>query len=302
MLLLAVGALWRVTVSLENQGDEGPRPRNSTSSGASPSVNADQNRCLPADRPVDALSEDGEKLFLSLVASAENSTLRWEKQAGYIEYNVEGNEEENRGYTGGIVGFTSKTHDMLALVRNYSAAVPDNALSGYVEALAQADGTASTDGLGPDFRRAWKTAARDDRFLQAQLDLARKLYLQPAVDLAKRDGLGALGQFAYVDAAVMHGTDAQAGLAKIRQDALKTARPPAQGGDEKAYLGAFLDARVAQMKREKGHMDTSRVDTGQRTFLDAGNLALDLPLEWKTYGDTYRIYSTDECTRRGISS
>ena len=272
----------------------------SASSGPSSSGRAGQVRCLPSQDPVDPLSATGESLFLSLIASAENSSLRWEDQVGYIEYNVEGNSSENRGYTGGIVGFTSKTHDMLQLVRAYAKLAPDNPLAGYVDALTEVDGSSDTEGLGQPFVRAWKRAASDPKFRQAQLDLARSQYIQPAVALAKQDKVGVLGQFAYVDAAVMHGTDAS-GLGKIRQDALGKAKPPAQGGAEKDYLGAFLDARVAAMKREKGHKETSRVDTMQRAFLGAGNLSLTLPLEWKTYGDTYDLYSQDECARRGIS-
>ena len=43
------------------------------------------------------------------------------------------------------------------------------------------------------------------------------------------------------------------------------------------------------MKKEEAHSDTSRIDTEQRVFLKAGNLNLDTPLKWKTYGDSYTI-------------
>ena len=66
-------------------------------------------------------------------------------------------------------------------------------------------------------------------------------------------------------------------------------RPPAQGGDETAYLNAFLDARVKEMKTEEAHSDTSRVDTAQRVFLKNGNLDLNPPLTWKVYGDRYSV-------------
>ncbi|MFD5798775.1 hypothetical protein ACFWIO_35630, partial [Streptomyces diastatochromogenes] len=36
-------------------------------------------------------------------------------------------------------------------------------------------------------------------------------------------------------------------------------------------------------------IDTSRVDTAQRRFLHDGNLDLDTPLEWRVYGEPYRI-------------
>ena len=103
---------------------------------------------------------------------------------------------------------------------------------------------------------------------------------------ARQDGLRPLGQFAYFDATVMHGAD---GLAKLRRQASAVARPPAQGGDEVAYLSAFLDARVALMKSEPAHRNTSRVDTEQRVFLNQRNLDLALPLSWQVYGTPYSI-------------
>ncbi|MEO8260958.1 MAG: chitosanase, partial [Pseudolysinimonas sp.] len=112
------------------------------------------------------------------------------------------------------------------------------------------------------------------------------VYFDPAVAQAKADGLQALGQFAYYDAAVMHGFD---DMLSVRDAALAIADPPAMGGDETAYLSAFLDAREAEMRREAAHEDTTRVSTAQRVFLEQGNLALRPPLAWMVYGDPYEI-------------
>ena len=231
------------------------------------------------------------ELAWMLVSSAENSNLTWRDNVGYIEYNVEGNSSENRGYTGGIVGFTSKTHDMLLLVQQYVAAAPtNNPLAAYLPALKKVDGTSSKSGLGSAFVSAWKAAGKDPRFAQAQVDLADSMYFQPAVEQAKKDGLGALGQFAYFDAMVMHGPGSDSlSFGGIRSAALKKAKTPAQGGDEATYLNAFLNARVTAMKAEEGHSDVSRIETAQRVFLKAGNLDLALPLTWSVYGDTYTV-------------
>jgi len=75
----------------------------------------------------------------------------------------------------------------------------------------------------------------------------------------------------------------------IRKTAMSKAKTPAQGGNETTYLNAFLDARKAAMLTEEAHSDTSRVDTAQRVFLQAGNLNLDPPLNWKVYGDSFSI-------------
>jgi chitosanase len=129
-------------------------------------------------------------------------------------------------------------------------------------------------------------AARDPVFQKVQEDERDAMYFRPAVLLAKADGLRALGQFAYFDAAVVHGVS---GLKTIRLAALAQARSPAQGGDEITYLNAFLDARVKQMRTEEAHSDTTRVDTAQRLFLRRSNLDLTGPLNWQVYGDSYRI-------------
>ncbi|WP_433297685.1 chitosanase [Actinoplanes sp. CA-030573] len=218
---------------------------------------------------------------LELVSSAENSTLQWRGEYGYIEDIGDG-----RGYTAGIVGFCSGTSDMLEVVNEYTRRKPRNVLAPYLPALRTVDGSDSHAGLDPGFTTAWKTAARDPVFQKVQEDERDRMYFQPALRLAKADGLRALGQFAYFDAAIMHGVS---GLRGIRQRALTTARSPAQGGDEIAYLNTFLNARVAEMRTEEAHSDTTRVDTAQRLFLRHSNLDLTGPLSWKVYGDTYRI-------------
>lgn len=231
-------------------------------------------------------------IAMQLVSAAENSSLNWKAQYGYIEYNVEGNAAENRGYTAGIIGFTTKTSDLLALVKYYKTIAPGNVLEKYIPALEKANGTSSQTGLGTAFMNDWKTAANaaDGKFRQAQDNERDRVYFNPAVNMAKADGVRALGQFAYYDAAVMHGPDDWGGgLVNIRAAALKKAKTPAQGGDEKTWLNAFMDARKAEMLREEGHSDTSRVDTLQRTFLNAGNFDLNTPLTFSVYGDPYTI-------------
>jgi chitosanase len=233
------------------------------------------------------LNDPGKKeIAMELVSAAENSSLDWKAQYAYIEYNVEGNAEENRGYTAGIIGFTSRTHDMLELVERYEKAEANNPLSPFLPVLRKVDGTSSKEGLGKPFMDAWKKAGADPVFRKCQDGERDREYFDPAVKLATADGLQELGQFAYYDAAVMHGFD---GARRVRRNAMKTAKTPAQGGDEKTYIAAYLVARKAEMKREQGHQDTSRVDTLEKVFLDAGNLTLALPLVFKTYGDGYRI-------------
>ena len=216
-----------------------------------------------------------------LVSSAENSSLNWRGQYGYIEDIGDG-----RGYTGGLVGFTSGTSDMLALVEEYTRRKPDNLLARYLPALRTVDGSDSHAGLDPGYPGAWKKAGTDPVFQKTQEDERDRMYFGPAVTMARADGIRALGQFAYYDAAVMHG---MSGLRGIRAAAMAKAKTPKQGGDEITWLNAFLDARVRAMKTEEAHSDTTRVDTAQRLFLKSSNLDLNTPLTWQVYGDRFSV-------------
>jgi chitosanase len=232
------------------------------------------------------LAAPGEReIAMELVSSAENSTLDWRQEYGYIEDIGDG-----RGYTGGLIGFCSGTGDMLALVRSYVAAAPRDPLAPFLPALRRVDGTPSHRGLGAPFVAAWHRAARDPLFRRLQLRELGRVYFDPAVRRAKADGLGTLGQFIYYDAIVMHGPGPdRSSFGGIRRRATERARTPAEGGSQVQFLEAFLDVRRTQMKTEAKHGDTSRIDNEQRVFLREGNLALRPPLVWHTYGDRYEI-------------
>jgi chitosanase len=225
------------------------------------------------------------EIAMKIVSSAENSSLDWRAQFKYIEDIGDG-----RGYTAGIIGFCSGTHDMLELVQEYTRRKPGNVLAKYLPALERVDGSDSHEGLDPNYTKDWKTAAKDKVFQDTQEAERDRVYFNPSVNRAKQDGLRTLGQFIYYDAIVMHGDGGDAtSFSNIRKRAMAKAKTPAQGGDETAYLNAFLDARVWAMKQEEAHSDTSRVDTAQRVFLKNKNFDLNTPLSWKVYGDSFSI-------------
>ncbi|MGK5522798.1 chitosanase [Micromonospora sp. URMC 107] len=234
---------------------------------------------VPAGAPLDDPAK--KDVAMQLVSAAENSSLDWRAQFSYIEDIGDG-----RGYTAGIIGFCSGTGDMLELVEAYTRTKPGNVLAGYLPALRAVNGSDSHAGLDPYFPRDWRTAAADPVFRAAQEAERDRVYFNPSVRDGKADGVRALGQFAYYDAAVMHGYE---GMRAIRSRGLARAKPPAQGGDERTWLHAFLDERVAEMRKEPAHSDTSRVDTAQRVFLNNGNFDLNTPLVFAVYGDQYRI-------------
>ncbi|MFZ3571128.1 chitosanase [Streptomyces sp. BH097] len=288
---LAVAPVATAAVYLLSPDDspEGKGPRPTASAPARPGDRSEAERKaddkMIASLPPGLAAPEKKDLAQRIVASAENSTLDWRGQYGYIE-----DIDDGQGYTAGIIGFCTGTHDLLTLVERYTKAHPDNGLARYLPALREVDGTDSHEGLDPGFTAAWKKEATHKAFRDIQEKERDHSYFDPAVRLAKLDGLGTLGQFIYYDAMVMHGPGTGPyGFYGLRDAALKEADTPSQGGKEKAYLDIFLDQRRKAMKSKTPDRDTTRIDTAQRQFLYDGNLSLKTPLTWKVYGETFHI-------------
>ena len=223
------------------------------------------------------------KEVFALVSSAENSSTDYAKQYAYIEDIGDG-----RGYTAGIIGFTTGTGDLLDVVERYTELKPENNLKKYIPALEQINGTDSHDGLDA-FEEEWADAAQSEEMIQAQNDILDEQYMNVALRYAKEDGLRPLGQYIYYDALVVHGSgDSEDCFEAIRAAALKKEAVPSAGGEESAFLVAFLDARVPVMQMEAAHADLSRLNA-QRKFLNEQNFDLALPLEWTMYGDAFTL-------------
>ncbi|MFH9983075.1 chitosanase [Streptomyces sp. NPDC017179] len=244
-----------------------------------------QDDKVVAEAPPGLAAPAKKELAQQLVASAENATLDWRDTYGHIEDVGVGD-----GYTAGIIGYCTATHDLLTLVERYTRSHPDNGLAPYLPALREVDGTDSHEGLDPGFTTAWKAESERPAFRKAQERERDRSYFDPAVRLAKLDGLGTLGQFIYYDAMVFHGPGVdEDGFYALRERALKEADTPAAGGREKTYLDIFLDMRREAMESRRTNRDTSRIDTAQRQFLYDGNMDLKTPLVWKMYGETYKV-------------
>ncbi|MER7722873.1 chitosanase [Streptomyces sp. NPDC096323] len=299
LVLFGAPIVIAVSLLLNGGGDEG-LPTSSPGRTASPTADKGADPYAEADdedvrelnarvaaMPPGLAAPEMREVAWKLLASAEGSSLDWHSQYGTIEDTGDGT-----GYNAGIVGFSSGTHDMLTFVESFTEDHPDSPLRPFVPALRKVDGSASHEGLDPGFTAAWKKSAEDPAFRAAQDRVRLKQYFEPAVHLAKLDGLGALGQFMYFDAMVLHGPGSEEdAFYGIRKAALAEADTVAEGGDEPAYLDAFLEAARTVMKSKKHQQDTSRLDTAQRVFLEDGNLALEPPLTWRMYGETFRIPS-----------
>ena len=140
-------------------------------------------------------------IAMQLVSSAENSSLDWKAQYKYIEDIGDG-----RGYTAGIIGFCSGTGDMLELVELYTDRKPGNVLAKYLPALRKVNGTDSHAGLDPNFtQRLGKAAAGHRRSSRPRTTSATGSTSTRRSSRARTTACGALGQFIYYDAIVMHG-------------------------------------------------------------------------------------------------
>jgi chitosanase len=265
-------------------------PSASPTPSALPSISAS-----PASTPAAVVPDASTKeIALEIVSTAENSTLNWWEQYGYIE-----DLGDQRGYTAGLMGFCSGTGDMLEVINHYTQLKPGNALAGFIPELNRLeslyashdydlnDASADTSRLGNPFMQAWRQSAADPLFQESQRWERDRVYYNPAATLATQDGLGALGRFIYFDAAVNMGAADTSGFQKIRSSAMAKATLPSRGGNEAAYLSAFLQARLAVMGGGAyGPVDRVKV---QQSWASGGNLTLTAPLSWTMYGDPFSL-------------
>ncbi len=250
-------------------------------------VKLNETQPIEPIQPISNSIKEGQlrSIVFSFVSSAENSSLNYWEQYSYIE-----DIDDGRGYTAGIIGFTTGTGDLIEVVRKYIELKPENnILEKYIPALEKAIGSDTHDGLGDAFVEDWETACEDKEMKTAQDYILDEMYMNPAVDFANEDGLSPLGQFIYYDAYVMHGEgDDEESFGGIRNATIAKCPPPSKGTDEREFLLAFLKERERVMLMEEAHEDLSRI-VAQRKFIDQNNFSLALPLEWTMYGDEFKL-------------
>lgn len=203
-------------------------------------------------------------------STAENSRTDWysledlpDKPAAYpyIEDILDG-----RGGTGGIVGFTTATGDMLPMVQQYVNEKPTgNLLQRHLPGLQAcadfgdtvADATYGVDGGGASdiyntelksqgFEADWRNSALNDPiFRKVQRDFRRSMYWDTALGAAMSDGLPALGLLLYYDTIVNHGpgvaNSGDGSFTDIRSRT--TGTKPSAGGSRRTWMQNFLVIR-----------------------------------------------------------
>lgn len=235
------------------------------------------------------------EMAFEIVSTAENSTTDWTTAYDYIE-----DIGDDRGYTGGLVGFTSATGDMLDLVNYYITLKPtSNPLSSYVSGLqacvavgmGAGASAAAASNLGAPYLAAWASAASSDPiFRRAQRDLRKSIYWDDALTQALADGVGPLGLALHYDVLVNHGPgdDSESYGGIIAAARASSSKPPSAGGNEKSYLTKICDLRDAVLQ-SWGDFQTDGRSGIYRGLLTANKLTLLAPFSWSVYGDPYTM-------------
>jgi chitosanase len=240
---------------------------------------------LPADSSPTAWKSCADQMIS--VFENESTSPRYD----YIE-----NLHDGRGYTAGRDGFATADGDLLQVVEAYDDMQRNNVLVGFVRILKEVQGTASTRGLEA-LPVAWKGAASDPLFRQAQDQVSDKLYYTPAMEAADDLHLQLpLAKLALYDAVFQHGTgdDPDSSGAIIRAASRAAGGLPDEAGEEK-WLMAFLTARKKVLlnaadpeTRATWRKSVGRVNE-QLRLLKERNLQLSSPLTLNPYGTEFTV-------------
>lgn len=247
-----------------------------------------------------------QEMSYQLTSTAENSTLDWTTAYDYIE-----DIDDDRGYTAGLVGFTSATGDMLQLIQQYAVEKPSgNTLSPYITGLQNcvavgfgpgASNAAATN-LGQPFIDAWIAAANSDPiFRKVQRDFRKSMYWDDALTQALADGVPPLGMAIYYDVLVNHGpgndSESFGGiLSYVRTNFTK----PSSGGNVTTWLNAITDRRNTILQGWGDDQATDGRVFFHRLLINGGtvdgatqapNLNLTTPFKFTCYGDLFTVSS-----------
>lgn len=252
-----------------------------------------------------------QEMAFRITSTAENSTTDWTTAYRYAEDILDG-----RGITGGLVGFTSATADMLAVVVYYVDLKPvGNILEPWIEGLEATtaygdtvdeadygvDGGGASDiaaaELGAAFIADWEEAAdTDPLFRKAQRDLRHTMYWEPALEAALADGVGALGLALYYDTCVNHGVDPSlsydGSFDWIRANTAAT--KPISGGNERTWLRAFIAVRSDVLTDWGDNPPDGRISTfNALTLPTTPNYMLTGLVSWSIYGGSFNMNRPD---------
>ncbi|KAJ3045734.1 hypothetical protein HDV00_007860 [Rhizophlyctis rosea] len=169
------------------------------------------------------------------------------------------NINDGRGYTAGIVGFTTGTHDAYGVINSYyNKQNHGNEFDPYMDRLRQLNASdsnaGSTSGLD-GFCQAWYAACNNTAFLQAQVEFATQTYYLPSQNYADNLGLtSAVGRGQMYDAAIQHGIGSDPDslnslIARTQAAMTSNNQPPSpsQGASEQDWMNQFFQIRITDL-------------------------------------------------------
>lgn len=253
-----------------------------------------------------------QEMPFQFTSTAENSTTAWTGKYSYIEDILDG-----RGGTGGLVGFTTATGDMLPMIQDYVNRKPTNnvlskhiaglqACANFGDTVDQAeygvDGGGASDIYNTElkskgFETDWATAANTDPlFRQVQRDWRQSMYWGPALTAAREDGLSALGLLIYYDTIVNHGPGVADSVLRpatngsfdnIRAATKASNTTPANGGAERAFLVAFKNNRSTVLTNWGDNPSDGRIAAITSLLPTTPNFSLTGTVSWNMYGEAF---------------
>ncbi|KAJ3165995.1 hypothetical protein HK101_012041, partial [Irineochytrium annulatum] len=184
-------------------------------------------------------------------------TSVFETSSTNLDFGICEDAGDGQGYSAGFIQFTTSSGSALKVVLAYLQTTPTSPLASFVPALQSAaavgngglsTGQGDTVGL-TTFCTAWSAAASDPNFTAAQLAVQSELYMSPNAPVVASLGLKtALGVSLIFDMGVQLGF---VGMQTVVSGVVG-AKTPAQGGDEKAYITALLNSRLAYINKLGG--------------------------------------------------
>jgi chitosanase len=235
------------------------------------------------------------EMCYQIVSTAENGTLDWTTAYRYIE-----DIGDDRGYTGGLVGFVTSSGDMLSMVKQYVVEKPtNNLLKPYLGGLqscvnvgyGSGQSSAAASNLGSAYLTAWRSCADNDPiFRKVQRDFRKSMYFDDALKQALADGVGPLGLCLHYDILVNHGVgnDSESYGGIIAAARASSSKPPSAGGTESAYLLKLCDLRDAVLQGWGDYQSDGRSTIFRKLRTD-GKFTLLAPFSWSVYGDSYTM-------------
>jgi chitosanase len=245
---------------------------------------------IPLDSVGGGLTKNDMDTIMSMVSIPENANTEW-----WTNYNYCEDIQDGRGFTVSLVGFSSGTGDLLEVVRDVKSMSPNHPLTQFIPALEAAKGSATHKGLASlcsaikaNGDVVWKKAV----WLGIQRDS-----LGPALDWAAKKNLTSVfSKGFFYDVVRHHGV---ASMDKFAAYVKPGVQPPSNGGDEVAYMQAYIQARIEVERKDldpSANQDLIGRTLMWKSVLDKNNLGLQRPMTLTCYGETFTISDSPHTT------